>query len=65
MPQTPLCKAVLSTTDFCPQRDTCFRFLAKPMEFQQPWFPEVPGKYLDEDKTRFVCDQYDEVEPLN
>ena len=47
----------------CPKKESCIRFLAKPMEINNHWM-NIPPFILDKDldgKPRFFCDMYREV----
>ena len=50
MPDISMCSG-----QTCPQKDTCFRYLAKPSEWRQSYFLGIP---LKEDGT---CEHYWEV----
>lgn len=39
----------------CPWKNRCYRFMAKPNEFRQSYYTEVPGKMIDE---VFYCESF-------
>lgn len=43
----------------CPWKNKCYRFIAKPNEFRQSYYAEVPGRMIDE---VFTCEGFWAVE---